>query len=377
MKKFFALLLFFVCISNLWAQLPTPTPNETKPNLVLKSSNLNFQKLVPPLKVYYFDCESGKQYSGNPDFEEYSDSHFANRLLNVSVSDSASKNISIFKVHQVGNLWEATYGNRSEQVEAGTLFFEELKVEKIIDAKSVLVKCPMPDYLPNWEYGGKTIFNDHAQFYDLYLGNDTVSDLSLKNGDNFNAVLRLNGFFPLQKDGKTTNYLKLDLVSPGETNVWSYTLVATPTVQESNEQHFKDSSGNDIEYYPIISLFLEANGIAGKYCGGSFTIIKKINKSGWLVEATADDGVGSATKTFYLKIPRSWDIQTIAQNPDGYGVSSKMVSYTGAPPFRALNCINLTVFVTNKFMKFTNSLDDTEESIRVLELKAIAVQPCM
>lgn len=143
----------------------------------------------------------------------------------------------------------------------------------------------------------------------------------------------------------------------------------------SNAFHFQDSSGNKYDYYPVVYLLLQGNDTVGPFIGGSFTIIKKVNKNGWLVEASESDI--SIKKTFCLKIPKSWDVQTIVQNPGGFGVSSQIVSRTGIPPFRALNCLNLIVHVTDKFMKFTNSLDDTEDSIRVLELKAIVAQPCM
>ena len=139
--------------------------------------------------------------------------------------------------------------------------------------------------------------------------------------------------------------------------------------------HFKDSSGKQLDYYSVGYLFLQENDMVGRYSGGCFTIIKKINNKGWLVEASENDI--PATKTFYLKISKSWDLQTVFQNPDGFGVGTKMVSQTKAPAFRALTSHNLIVLVTGKHMKFTNNLDDTEESIRVLELKAIAAQPCM
>src|SRR5581483_7328099 len=137
--------------------------------------------------------------------------------------------------------------------------------------------------------------------------------------------------------------------------------------------HATDSSGNKFDYYPVGYLFLQEKEMAGRCAAGSFTIIKKVNKTGWLVEASEADM--PTTRTYYLRIPKNWDIQTIGVDENGM-YKSKLVKGTGAVPFRAAGCLSLIVSVTNKTMKFTNTLDDTEDTLRVLELKTICSQPC-
>lgn len=137
--------------------------------------------------------------------------------------------------------------------------------------------------------------------------------------------------------------------------------------------HFKDSAGNDFEYYTVGYLFLQETDMIGRYCGGSFTVIKKMSKDGWLLEASESDM--PSTRTYYVRIPKTWDAQVVTMTPQG-NYSSNLVKRSGKPPFRAMDCFNLIVRVTKETKTFTNTLDDTEDTFRVLELKAIVAQPC-
>jgi hypothetical protein len=142
-------------------------------------------------------------------------------------------------------------------------------------------------------------------------------------------------------------------------------LISVPsTFGQAESYKFKDSSGNSYEYYGADHLVMEEKAMTGMYAGGPFTVIKIVDRNGWLIQTALSE---MPAKTFYLKIPKNWDIQTFQNG---------MEKHTGKPPFRAFNCLNLIVYVTNKFKTFTHTLDDTEDSIRVLELKAIAAQPC-
>jgi hypothetical protein len=380
MKNLIWALLLLAGISNAWGQLPTPTP---KPILILKSINLNDPTLIPPLKLFILGTIGVGEYGGNFDLE---------------ILDDRSNAKTIYGASLIDRLWIGAFG--SEQIpQNGYIFFEEFKVFKKIDSNSCLVKIPNPHFTTTGigenNNAFMNIYGHNSKIYYLTSSDGSIRFDDLKEGESVNAVVKVDGYFTREENGGSENFIKLNVVSSQEPNVWA--LMPTPNAdgqnsvallsastpkvvtssQNGNGYHFTDSSGNDFDYYPDLSLFLEANGMVGKFCGGSFTIIKKVNKNGWLVEATADDGVGSASKTFYLKIPKSWDVQTITHDPGAFGVGSKMVNKTSAPHFRALTCLNLIVLVTDKFMKFTNSLDDSEDSIRVLELKAIAAQPCM
>jgi hypothetical protein len=285
-------------------------------------------------------------------------------FLKASVKDHADAE------NEIGNLYSAGQGVEQDDAEALKWYL------KSADKGNPLAECNVG---VGYDFG-KGVMVDYQQAVSWYLKasaqNNIQADFNL-------GVLYENGKGVKQDKTEAVKwYQKAADLGDAEAAkrvalLSSTTSKVVTSSQNSNGYHFTDSLGNDFDYYPDISLFLEANGMVGKFCGGSFTIIKKVNKNGWLVEATANDGVGSATKTFYLKIPKSWDVQTITRDPGAFGVGSKMVSQTSAPHFRALTCLNLIVRVTDKFMKFTNSLDDSEDSIRVLELKAIAAQPCM
>lgn len=137
--------------------------------------------------------------------------------------------------------------------------------------------------------------------------------------------------------------------------------------------HFKDSAGNDFEYYTVGYLFLQESDMVGRYCGGSFTVIKKMSKDGWLLEASESDMPSS--RTYYVRIPKTWDAQVVTMTPQGT-YASKLEARSGKPPFRAMDCLNMIVRVTKETKTFTNTLDDNEDTFRVLELKAIVAQPC-
>jgi hypothetical protein len=69
--------------------------------------------------------------------------------------------------------------------------------------------------------------------------------------------------------------------------VWFFLIFITSSIvfgksiHDDNAFVFKDSSGNKYDYYFISRLFFdEETEVVGKFCGGDFTIIKKVSENG-------------------------------------------------------------------------------------------------
>lgn len=262
MKKFFALLLFFIGISNLWAQLPTPTP---QPGLILKSDYLNDLTLTPPLKVFIFrDFRDTSKY----DYE---------------IVDDKSKAETIFGSSLTGSLWETALGGN---VQKDDIYFEEFKIFKKINPSSCLVKLPIPNS-QKWRYesGNRDplmglFSDDHSQIFYLTSNNDSTLFEEFNEGEQVNVVVKTDGFFTDGEGGNSKNYIKLDVVPPDEPNVW---ILSTPTPS--------------IEKYDFFDLSTQGTNLIGKKAEGMVKILQKVNDTDYLISFEPGEGY---QRTFYL-----------------------------------------------------------------------------
>lgn len=119
------------------------------------------------------------------------------------------------------------------------------------------------------------------------------------------------------------------------------------------------------EYYGVTELLMWENNrteffkgdLVNKQINGSFEIIAKAAKNGWIIE-TDDSVFGGNNRMYYLKIPQKWLL--LGNKPA-----------TGQPDWDGSSAWFLAVIATNKYFKYVNNFGG-ENKLRILELKMVA-----
>ncbi len=290
MKSLIWILLLLIG-SNVSAQLPTPTP---EPFLILESTNLNDPQLEPPFQMYCFGCNyglsggEGMVLSSNQK-RSYLKYFGANKILNLEMVDKNQSVKTIYNVYGFGTLWGK--GNNPEK---GSAFFEEFKLFKKVDKNSYLVKLPIPEN-EKWKYSqpgqidlGGIFGDDKSNIYCLTSESGSSIFRDLKEGEMVNAVVMVNGFFEYQDGDKSKDFIKLNVVSPNETNVW----YPPPTPNPSDKR------------YDFLDLCTQGTNLVGKKVVGMVKILQKVNDSEYLISFEPGDGF---QRTFYLTNAAKFD----------------------------------------------------------------------
>jgi hypothetical protein len=344
MKIIVFILLLLAGISNVWGQLPTPTP---KPILILRSINLNDPTLTPPLKLFVLGPIGVGEYGGNFDFE---------------ILDDHSKMKTIYGASLIDRLWIGDFGSE-QSLKKGYIFFEEFKVFKKIDSTSCLVKIQNPHFTTTGigenNSAFMNIYGHHSKIYYLTSSDGSTKFDDLKEDESVNAIVKMDGYFTQVENGESKNFIKLNVVSSEEPNVLA--LAPTPTPLTPDWYPIDDlliAENSDIQANS--GIHIQIDKLIGKLINGSFQIIASAKGSGFIVE-TAVSEFGGNNRTYYLRVPKHWKRLV----PGGYADT------TGTPNFGPHGTWMLGVFPTKEFFTYKNDFGGRVR-LRVLDLKLMA-----
>ncbi len=269
MKKIILFLLVFSGISTAWGQMPTATPS---PNLIFKTRNLNFSNAAPPLNLYIY------RHQYPPDAAEINTA-----LRDIVIQDKNGKSAVAYGTRTPGDLFDV-----GDNANKDDIYFEEFKFYKKIDPNLWLVKLPVPEK-DKWMYQGGNrdalaglFAKDYSKIFCLENTSSKINLDDIKNDETLNTVVRVNGFYPYAENDKSTNYIKLDVVSSDEKDVWNP--LPTPTV-------------NPDKAYDFMDLSMSGTALIGKDVAGQVTVIQKVNDSDYLVSFEPGEGM---SRIFYL-----------------------------------------------------------------------------